>query len=295
MEAAALFLAQEGGYFEAEGAKATLQRVAAPEEALRALQQGQVSAALVTLEQLLGSVGSARPVVAIGLVNGSIPFNVVLRTDVAQARGLDTTASLWERYQALKGLRIGVPPGKVAQAIAEEVLYVARLDPISDVRLVPVAEGDTITALTSGRVDALLARHPYAERAIVEQNAFLLLHLSRGDLPSLEPFPWLLLVTTSERLNSERDALFGLVRGLFQAQQAMRRNAIFASRALAPAFPDLPEPVYQKGVQLYFPAVPGTPLVTPEAFSRALRSLGREPLPFASVVDNRLVADALGR
>ena len=67
-----------------------------------------------------------------------------------------------ERLAALKGLKIGHPPGPlVGVNLATKVLEVAGLSLEGDTELIAVPGEDQVSALREGQIQAFVGRHPY--------------------------------------------------------------------------------------------------------------------------------------
>ena len=114
---------------------------------MRAVRQGQADMALVPMLQVVRSLDSPRPLVAIGVVAGRTQLNVVVSGDIALQLGLTTASPMEDRLRGLEGLRLGHPPGPLGINTAKAVVEAAGLSPEQDVELVPVRGEDQVNAL----------------------------------------------------------------------------------------------------------------------------------------------------
>ena len=286
----ALHTALEGGFFERHGLDVTLMTKSTPRDVMRAVRMGESDLAVVPPHQVVNSLSSPRPLVAIGAVGGSTQLNVVIAIEAAAQHGLTADSPLEERLRGLEGLRLAHPPGPLGINTAKAVVEAAGLDPAQDVELVPTAGEDQAGALREGLIDAFVGHHPYLEHAIVGGTAMMLLHLTGGELPSVGAFPNQVLAVTPDAVSVNAEVLRAVLSALQGAQQAIREDPAVAARALAAAFPDLSGPVLEQGVSIYVPGVPETPVITEEAYQTILEIFGLSDVPFLRVVDNSLIA-----
>lgn len=294
IQAMALTTAVEGGFFDKHGLDVTLMTMAAdPLEVMMAIRQGRVEMALLPVIQVVQSLNSPRPLVAVGQVAGS-NLNVVVAGGIAQDRALTTDSPLQDRLSGLEGLRIGHPPGPIGVNTAQAVIEAAGLDPAQDVELIPVRGEDQVSALVGGDIDAFVGHHPFLEEAIVGEGAMLLLHLTGGEVPSAGSFPLLVLSVLADGAMDE-EVLTGVLAALAEAQQAIHDDPTVAMQALESAFPDLSGPLLEEGLNIYLAGVPTTPVIPQEAFDIALTLFGVSSVPFDQAVDNSFAEAAATR
>ena len=289
IQAMALTTAIEDGFFDKQGVKVTLAPLESGSEVMRAVRLGQADLAVVPMLQVVRSLNSPRPLVAIGAVSGRTQLNVVVSGDIALRQGLTAASSLEDRLQGLKGLRLGHPPGPLGINTAKAVVEAAGLSPEQDVELVPVPGEEQVSALAGGDIDAFVGHHPYLEQAIVEEGAVLLLHLSGGELPSLGTFPMQVLAIPAGETPSE--GVLAVLAALGEAYKAIHEDPTVAERALESAFRDLTGPLLEQGLRVYLPTVPTTPVITQEAYDTALKAFGLSAVAFDQVVDNSFIKE----
>ena len=107
------------------------------------------------------SANSPRPLVAIGAITGRPNLNIVVADNIAQERGLTSASSLDERVAALKGLKIGHPPGpEQGVNLAIKLLEVAGLSLDGDTELISVPGENQVSALKEGRIQAFVRSSP---------------------------------------------------------------------------------------------------------------------------------------
>ena len=287
IQAMALTTADEGGFFDKQGVKVTLVPLGNAPEVMRAVRQGQADMALVPMIQVVMSLNSPRPLVAIGAIMGRTQLNVVVGGDIALRLGLTAASPLEDRLRGLEGLRLGHPPGPLGVNTAKAVVEAAGLSPEQDVELVPVRGEDQVSALAGGDINAFVGHHPYLEQAIVEEGAVLLLHLSGGGLPAWGTFPMQVLAIPAGE--SPPKGVSAVLAALGDAYKAIHEDPTVTAQALESAFPDLTGLLLEQGLRIYLPAVPTTPVITQEGFDTALKVFGLSAVAFDQVVDNSFI------
>ena len=140
----------------------------------------------------------------------------------------------------------------------------------------------------------MLGHHPYLEKAIVEEGAFLLVNASAGELSALDTFPLHLLATTPGYLAQNAETLQAVLRGLLTAQKIIRGDPDLAKKIIMAALPDLDMRLLEKGVKINFPAVSPSPLISPEGYKIVTEMFGLSGVgSFDQVVDNSFANAAL--
>jgi ABC-type nitrate/sulfonate/bicarbonate transport system substrate-binding protein len=189
-------------------------------------------------------------------------INLILRRSVAAARRLSRSQPLADRLRGLSGLRIGVAPGPRARLAA-----LFRSAGVGEPELVLLTGQEQNEALANGRVDALFAHTPFLERALVEEDAVMLVNLSAGDAPRLaarQIHALCVHATLAEEVAAR------LVRAIARAEALVRKDLEATVRAVlrTPAATD--ERRLRAIVKIYRPAIPATPAVSQDGIRQAL-------------------------
>jgi NitT/TauT family transport system substrate-binding protein len=144
-----LYLAQEKGFFVAEGANVRLIELPTPHDARRAYERGQLDGILGTPVEFLLLRDrpdlSPRACFVLDYSNGG---DVILARDAAGVAGL-------------RGRRVGIEPGSPGVLLLARALETARLG-LTDVLRVPIDPHRMPAALASGAVDAVVSYPPFS-------------------------------------------------------------------------------------------------------------------------------------
>lgn len=299
-----LWVALGAGLFVEEGLNVRAVLPAQSDEenalgALRALSEGSADIAVLPRPMFLTAVARGRPVLAFANLLRNDPINLVVHGHIAEERGLSPTLPLADRLAALRGLRIGVAPGPLPRLRA--LLATANLDPDRYIETVIVPGEAQNQSFGQGHVDALYAHTPYLETALVEQDGVLIVNQSAGEVHELANRQIHMLVTTQEYAATNPDVLIRVVRAIHRAQRLIHTDREATLTAIRRSVVELQAPgALETLVDIYEPAIPYTPEVSPDGALRELELFpARREVPDLSTVDmtkfvdNRFVERAL--
>lgn len=272
----AFWIAQGAGLFQAEGLDIEVVIPDAPNMSGMTLMQRRVDVALLQPPVYLGLIAEQHPFVLFANLLANDPINLIVRADVAAKLQLDPRAPLADRLKALKGLKIGVapePPRRLRILFAE-----AGLNADQDVQIVIRRAEDQIEALTSNAVDALYTHTPFLEDALVRVGAVMIVNQSGGEVAPLRGGQIHSLGATKEYAAAHPEVIQKLTRAIARAQDLLHKDQKAAVEALVAAGIPAPTPKHLETiVNLYAPAVPGTPRVSAEAIERNARLYPARP------------------
>lgn len=293
------WVAQGAGLFEDEGVEVEIVVPPRPPATARFMAKGQADAAVVPRPIYLDTVAQGEPVLAFANLFANDPINLVVQPEVAEERGLSMEMPLEERLAGLEGLKIGLAPGPPVRL--RTLLASVDLDADSHIEMVILHGGEQNGAFGDGSVDALYAHTPFLERALVKQDAVMLVDQAGGEVPELAGRQYHTLVTTQDYTDSNPEDLVSMARAILQAQQLVHADQGATVEAIRASdvklqFPEGLETI----VAIYAPAIPRTPEVSVEAALRELELYPshRDPPDLSDVdmsqhVDNRFAQQAM--
>ncbi len=143
-----LTIAEQQGYFKAEGLEVKISDFAGGSAALRAVVGGSAEVVSGAYEHTISLQGKKQYFRAFAL-QGRLPQ---IALGVSKAR-----AGSFKSFKDLKGMKIGVSaPGSSTHNLVKQLLSKAGLDPNKDVSIVGVGVGaGVIAAMKSGQIDAV--------------------------------------------------------------------------------------------------------------------------------------------
>ncbi len=216
-KSALLFLAQHNGYFSHNGLEVSLIAFPSGRMGCEQLKAGQVDIAnfadFVLVDQVFGGVTSLR---CLGAIAAADDHQLIVRKD----RGILTASGL-------RGRRIGAPHGTSAEFFLGRFLAFNDLG-WQEVDFVNVPPPDLETALTNGKLDAVMIWEQWAER----------IKKSMGN--QIESWPgqsglkyYWLLVTTEAFMKARPGVVERLFRALDQAERFLQNQPDESSKIIA--------------------------------------------------------------
>src|SRR4051812_38907964 len=103
-----LWVAVGAGYFQQEGLEPEIVAAANPRSVGQRLLKGEVDAALLPPPMFLGMMAEEKPILLFASLLANEPINLIVRKDIAASRAVPARASLRERLDKMRGLKIGL-------------------------------------------------------------------------------------------------------------------------------------------------------------------------------------------
>ena len=208
-----MFLGDELGWLD--HGQVELVRTRYASESVEALVTGQVDAAALTLDEVLSAREQGVPLTVV------LVFNVSAGADVVIARpGL-------ERYDDLRGMRVGYEHGAVGALMLEKALAHAGLE-LDDIVRVNLPPSRHLTAWDVGLVDALVTYEPLASQ-LRKQGGTVMFDSRQAPNRIVD-----VLAVRSDRLGwRESRGLRHLLQVHFQALEHFQRNPQDAAYRMA--------------------------------------------------------------
>lgn len=292
-----MWIADEMGFFEAEGLEVEIIETPSGVTATQALLSGEVDVVNAPVGHVLDAVREHdRAVKAVAGLVSENANTMVMSTEWAEDKGVTEDSPIEERVEALRGARIGVVgPGSAVDDFARFVLETYGLDPDRDVELVGVgSSGAMAPAMSAGEVDAFVAGSPAAETSIVRGEAIKLISGPSGDVPAMAGQLFVAAVVSQQLIDERPEVVERIVRALYETQQFVVNSSDEVRDHLRESrFQDIEEEVWQMAWENTSPSYAADPVISEEAYAINFEvislSRGREagePVDFERVVDN---------
>ena len=140
--------------------------------------------------------------------------NVVLSNAVLKRLGINEQAPVDRKAAALKGLRLGTTgPGAAPDALFRWLAVQAKLDPNTDLRLVPLQGGGPgmLAALQQNVIDGFCLSSPTSDLAVKDRDCGYLFNMALNPPPALKEYNYI-IASTSEAALANKDRREALVR-----------------------------------------------------------------------------------
>ncbi|MGZ3441435.1 MAG: ABC transporter substrate-binding protein, partial [Polyangia bacterium] len=231
------WVAEGAGYFRDEGIELTLDVPPTPGEVRELLAKSEAPIALLPPPIYLELIGERQPWRLVANLLRNDPINVVVRRSVVVARKILLQAPVDERLRALRGVRIAVPPGPASRFRA--LVETAGLDAAKDFQIVTMMGDEENEAFANGRVDALFAHTPFLERALVDEDAVIVVNQSAGEVGRVAFRQIHVLAVRAEFAVRQPKLVRALVRAIARAEQLIHADKGAAVDAILRALPAL--------------------------------------------------------
>jgi ABC-type nitrate/sulfonate/bicarbonate transport system substrate-binding protein len=262
------WVALGSGAFAAEDLDVQVVSPPAPGQTPTMFEEGDAEAAVLPPPMYLMMIARRAPIAIVANLLANDPIELVVKRSILDERKLDASMPMKARLEGLHGLRLGIAPHPPARLRA---LYTAYgLDADQELELVILHGKEQNAAFKSGEVDALFAHTPYVERAIVHDDAVVLVNLSRGEAPALANRQIPALAFKKAFLDRRRDVAIRAYRAIARAQATIHSSPPAAMLAVKKQMPSRDEREVATLVGLYEPAIPRSPEVRVEDLAPAL-------------------------
>jgi|GEM_PF-1462981 len=295
-----LYVAQTQGYFTLEGLKVEVVLAGGGPKAMMALLGGGGQFAAAVLHDGIVAhakgLNDARAIAAL-----SYSYNpMVVRTDIAKARGLNLDRPLAERVKSMKGLKLAVTSvGGNAELMVRFLAISNGLSPERDFEIVPLGGvASQIAGLRTGQVDGCSC--VLGVDILTKQQGLTVDLLKPGELSDLDGTTYGTLYTRASYAKANPEVVRGMARAMVRATALIADRPDLAGRAARPFFKDIDDAAFDASWRGYLPYFPKLPLIGREDF---LRQLAFEksvqppasfvPVPYDDVVDVSAVIAAM--
>ncbi len=185
---APVYIAQDEGFWAKRGLEVK-SPVITGIGAMNAVLSGSVEFSISSMPSVIRANIRGRKITAIGQAFGGTAVELVMRKDLAEAKGITVTSPLAERAAALKGLKVGMlAPNTIVHAYLRYFAHKGGIDPERDFTLSIMSQQAAIAALKSKDIGAMAQVLPYSTIAIHNGSAVMLSSGNAGDFPELLPF-----------------------------------------------------------------------------------------------------------
>ncbi len=262
------WVADGAGYFADEKLELVREVPPTPGEVRDLLAKSDAPVAVLPPPIYLELIAAKAPWRIVANLLRNDPINIVVRRSVVEARKVPLQAPVAERLRALRGVRIAVPPGPASRFAA--LVAAAGLDPARDFQIVTMMGDEENDAFAAGRVDALFAHTPFLERALVDQDAVIVVNQSAGELPRVAFRQIHVVAVRAEVAAKQPQLVRALCRAVARAERLIHADKRAAVDAILRALPELDRKHVTALVDVYEPAVPATPEPSAAALGPAL-------------------------
>jgi ABC-type nitrate/sulfonate/bicarbonate transport system substrate-binding protein len=196
-------------------------------------------------------------VIAIGETLQMLPFEVVLRKELADQMGITPQSPGDKRALSLKGKKVSmISPNTIVHAYLRYWLRQHKVDPERDITLAYMPPEAGLAALKTGAIDAYNQGLPWTEIAVQQGLAVRISSTTIGDLKELSPVSSNVIDTRADFCNQKPSVCTKMMQGVTEAMRFMLDNPKESVEILEKKMPGLDHTVF---VNSFEPLRKGTP------------------------------------
>jgi NitT/TauT family transport system substrate-binding protein len=246
----------------------------------------------------------------VGTVN-KYASNVVLRKAVLERTGVTEASPVAQKIAALKGLRLGTTgPGAAPDALFRWLAVQGRMDPNTDMRLVPITGGGPgmLAGLQQNVIDGFCLSSPTSDLAVQDRDCGYLFNMALNPPPQLAQYPYIIASTNEATLRqpAKREALVRYCHGISLALKAINTDRAALKAWADKWFEGLPAQIADVSFEINSKIFFDNPVPKAELFqgnvdfiNTVQRTMGADLLPasltFEAQYDASLATEALTR
>ena len=292
------FVADDAGHFAAEGLEVERIELGGGTNLFTALASGSVAFTQLGTQHGIKAVSRGLDFRGIyGFSHGPNEFGVI-SPEAAAAAGVTNDSTLAEKFEALRGLKIGTGrPGSTTTTLAIGAMEQRGIDTESDVELVPLGSGGALLpAFQAREIDAFFWIPPETQIAGAEAGAVM---IDFRELDELADINWAGYMTTDSYIIEHPDTVRAFIRSVLSARRWALAHEAEALEIARGRFPDLDDAVLEQSFKIDFDSLKRSILWREDGFEqgRYILNLG---LPadapngtlMSAVVTNEFVEEA---
>lgn len=291
------YIAMDGGFFEKQGLDMNLVNVQSGPQQMAAVMGGSAQVSTIGLEQNMHADARGGSFVAICANFNAFPMSLTITRKAMAQNKIDLKNPLAENVQRLKGLRIGITgPGSSTDEFIRTLLVLQKLNPDTEVHLLPVGPGaNMLAAMEAGSVDGFVWSPPFSTEAVTKGLAEIVVDPMKGTLPEFNDYAYLAISTSRQTLASKRPLLVSIVRGYAAAMKFTHAQPDKARELIRHRFPNMSDADYAAAFAEFVVGVPQTPLISEPQFKRTLDTLNLTTKPPLKVTYDQIVVTDIAR
>ena len=261
------FVAEDGGFFEAEGLELERIELGGGVDLFTALASGSVAFTQLGTQHGIRAVTNGLDFRGIfGFSHGPNEFGII-SAEAAAAAGITEDSTIDEKFEALRGLTIGTGrPGSTTTTLAVGAMEQRGIDTTTDVELVPLGRGSAmLPAFQAGEIDAFFWIPPETQIAALEPGAVT---IDFRALPELAGVNWASYFTTDNYILEHPDTVQAFLRAVLNAREWALANEADAREIARARFPDLEESAFAASFQIDYDSLKPSILFSEDGFEK---------------------------
>ncbi|MCA0042003.1 ABC transporter substrate-binding protein [Celeribacter litoreus] len=245
------FVASAMDYFEEAGVDVEEVRTGSGSKAMAAMVNGDANIYIGSTTTAFKTREKGVPVKIIAPVVRQLTSSIVVSEEWAESHGVTKDSTIPEKLKALEGARIAMSgPGSGSDQVVRYVAAEAGFDPERDMQIVPMGSNAAtyMSAMQAGQIDGFSASPPHIQIAEKDFNATILLNLAAGELPTLDGYFYIGMISRDDWIEENTEAGARVLRALQMAMDAVHDPELTKAAAQATFekyYPDMDRDLFQ--------------------------------------------------
>jgi NitT/TauT family transport system substrate-binding protein len=263
------YVADAQGFWTKRDLRVTLRDIVGT-GAMDALLAGSVDFSNSSGPTVIRAAIRGQKVLGIGSTLDGLPFEIIVRKDLAQAAGVTDKTPVDKRAQLLMSRKISLTSvDAIPHALLRYFLRKGGFDPSRYVVIVSQAPEAGIAALKAREVDAFVQGTPWPMIAGREADSMVLLSPVRGDLPELIPFAFNIVVTRPQVCEKRPSVCRKLMDGYVDGMVFMREHPEESLAVLARKMPQIDPGILKEAYDLTVRWTPSSGKISPSGLAHS--------------------------
>jgi ABC-type nitrate/sulfonate/bicarbonate transport system substrate-binding protein len=237
--------------------------------------------------------------------------NVVITNAALKKAGVTEASPEAAKAAALKGLRLGTTgPGAAPDALFRWLSVQAKLDPNTDLRLVPIQGGGPgmLAGLQQGVIDGFCLSSPTSDLAVKDRDCGYLFNMALNPPAALKQYNYIIATTSEAALadKARREALVRYAMAIAMSLKDINTNPAAFKAWADQWFAGMPDDIASRSFEINSKIFFNDPMPKQDLFdlnvsflNTVQKTMNAAPLPasltFASLYDPSVAQDAMKR
>jgi NitT/TauT family transport system substrate-binding protein len=199
---------------------------------------------------------------AIANMSSRPTWAVTVRKDIVEAAHFDPKASLAQRAQVLKNLRIGIGGvNTVAHAYLKVIAKAGGIDPDKDMVVAAMQPPDIIAAMSRKAIDGFVDGPPWPQKTDHDGQTLIIAQGINGDPDWLAPIGSGVIITKPQTCVERRSLCVKLGRAVAMGAKFIHEHTPEAMASLKKRFPQIDDAALALSLEIVQKATPSPPIV----------------------------------
>jgi ABC-type nitrate/sulfonate/bicarbonate transport system substrate-binding protein len=263
------YIADELGFWTKRGLKVNMHSITGI-GSMNAVLSGSVDFTNSSGPTVIRANIRGQKVLGIGSTYDALPFEIVVRQEIADAAGVTETSPIEKRAQAIKGKKISLTsPNTIPHGYLRFFARKGGLNPDRDIQLASMAAEAGLAALRSAATDGYVQGPPWTVVATHQNLAVRLDSSLRGQMPEMHPFAYNIVAAKPETCEKKPTVCQKLMDGYLEGMIYLLDHPKESLAILVKRMPGGQQAAFEEAFELTRKGTPRTTKINPKGMENA--------------------------